>query len=435
MARTSDKTIIRVVKALQHVTSSERQREQLVWLQGILEAGHPALQLARRAFNETSPAARRALVNNLGCNATYLTWPIRKEREKRGLGSPSVIVISPTMRCNLRCTGCYAFEYRHDGDLPLEVVDRVVREAKEIGCYFFTISGGEPFIRRDMLDLYEKHDDAVFQVYTNGTLIDDAVAARLGELGNVAPAISVEGFQPETDARRGAGVWDKVMAAMDRLREAGVIFGFSGTVTSRNVDVITSGELVDLMLEKGCYFGWYFMYIPIGREPDLSLMPSPEQRQLCRERVWRWRNEKPIFVADFWNDGHLTGGCMSGGRLYLHITSSGNVEPCVFSHFTVDNIKDKSLQEVLESDFFRAIRRRFPWTDNELTPCMIIDNPWVLREAVAEGHAHPSHPGAETIITDFAEHLDRYSQRMHEITEEGPYANVLPRADQERRSA
>ncbi|NLO74568.1 MAG: radical SAM protein [candidate division WS1 bacterium] len=392
-------------------------REQLEALQRLFENQHPALYLARRLFSEASPTARRALINNLAVNTTLVGGVTRRAREAAGLGAPVLIVISPTMRCNLRCYGCYAGEYASTEDMSLELMDRIITEGKDIGVYLYTISGGEPFIRRDLLDLYAQHNDCEFLVYTNGTLIDDSVAERLAELGNVGPAISVEGFEEETDGRRGKGTWKKIMAAMDRLHEAGVIFGFSGTVTRHNANLISSEALVDLMIEKGCFFGWYFMYIPIGRKPDISLMPTPEQRRKCGDRVEQYRATKPIFVADFWNDGLLTRGCMAGGRLYLHVTTSGWVEPCVFAHFTADNIRDKSLEEILDSKFFRAIRRRFPWSENHLTPCAIIDNPWVLRGAVAEAGARPSHPGAETILTDLAPHLDQYSAEMKTLTE------------------
>ncbi len=418
-----------VCRILETLAPTAAHKQQLDALTKLTRGGHPALNLAHRVFVEASPACRRALIANLAVNATYLGWPVRQARIQRGLAAPFLIVISPSMRCNLRCTGCYAWEYPRDEGLPTEVVDRVIREAKALGTYFLTISGGEPFMRPDLLDVFAAHRDAEFLVYTNGTLIDRRLAGRLAELGNVAPAISVEGFEQETDARRGPGAWRAISAAMDHLQEAGVIFGFSGTATRHNADLITSEQMLDCLIGKGCYFGWYFMYIPIGREPDTSLMPTPEQRQLCRERVWRWRREKPIFVADFWNDGHLTGGCMSGGRLYLHVNANGDVEPCVFCHFAVDNIRDKSLEEALESDFFKALRRRFPWTDNLRAPCAIIDNPRVLREAVAEGGARPSHPGAETIISDLAQDLDAYAARLHEITrqdgDDTAWASVL----------
>jgi MoaA/NifB/PqqE/SkfB family radical SAM enzyme len=416
LARGSDKNIVRLTKLMEKVAIQPGHKEQMRSLRRLCEEKHPALELVRRVLTETHPNCRRKLIGNLGVNAVYLTWEKRNERLKKGLAAPFLVVISPSMRCNLNCYGCYAGEYTKDDDLPIELVDKIVTEAKEIGACFFTISGGEPFVREDMLDIYKKHSDCNFLIYTNGTLIDKALAHKLAELGNVGPCISLEGFGEKTDDRRGSGVFDLVLAAMDNLKEAGVIHGFSGTITRHNVEEITSDELIDLLIEKGCTLGWYFLYIPIGKAPDTSLMPTPEQRQYSRRRVNEIRNSKPIFVADFWNDGQLTHGCMAGGRLYLHVNNKGDIEPCVFSHFSVDNVRDKTIGEALESPFFKAIRKRFPWTHNELKPCMIIDNPKVLREAVREGGAVPSHEGADGIICGLARQLDRYADEMEHVT-------------------
>lgn len=416
LAARSDRALIGLAHFLEIIAKSPGQKESFRMLRAAFEAGHPCIELGRRVFREVHPNCRRKLINNMGVNMAYVGWPLRKAREDRGLAAPFLMVISPSMRCNLRCAGCYAGQYCQKDDLPFEVLDRVITEAKSIGVYFFTISGGEPFIRRDLLDIFEKHGDAYFQVYTNGTLIDEAMARRLVELGNVGPAISIEGYEAETNARRGKGVYNKVIRAMENLRNEGAIFGFSGTVTRHNAELITSDELIERMIELGCLFGWYFTYIPIGRHPDTSLMATPQQRQIARENVWRARTRKPIWIADFWNDGRLTNGCMAGGRFYLHINSRGDVEPCVFCHFALDNVNEKTLEEALESPFFKAIRRRFPWSDNLLTPCMIIDHPEVLREAIIEGGARPTHEGAETLVTEIADDLDAYAAEMERIT-------------------
>ena len=414
--RTSDDNLIRLTYVLEKVARLDYHKQQIRELRALFEKRHPAIEFARRVLRDTNPTVRKKLFNNLGLNAVYYTIDKRKELEAQGLAAPFLIVISPTMRCNLNCIGCYAGSYRKESDLPFDVFDRVISEAKEMGTYFFTISGGEPFIYEGLLDIFKKHNDASFLVYTNGTLIDEEMAKKLGKLGNVAPAISIEGYENETDYRRGKGVYEKVLKAMDNLKREGVFFGFSATYTSLNYDVISTEEFVDFLIGKGCFFGWYFMYVPVGKSPDTSLMVTPEQRQLVRERIWKMRDTKPIFVADFWNDGHLTSGCMSGGRLYAHINNKGEVEPCVFAHFGVDNVKEKSLFECLNSPFFKAIRRRFPWTDNYFKPCMIVDNPWVLRESVQEGGAHPTHPGADSLFTELKDFLDDYSQKMEEVT-------------------
>ncbi len=293
------------------------------------------------------------------------------------------------MKCNLRCYGCYAGDYKKGEDLDFEIVNRVINEAKDIGIFFFVISGGEPNTWPYLIEMLETHSDAMFQIYTNGTLIDDKTADEFARLGNAIPCISVEGFEKETDDRRGEGTFRKISDAMDRLRERGVIFGFSATATRENNEFIVSDEFLDYYNDKGVFIGWYFNYIPIGKKPDLDLMPTPEQRNYRRKRIIEVRDTKRMVVADFWNDGVLTDGCLAGGHTYLHIISTGDVEPCVFYHFAADNIKEKSLEEVLESPFFKAFRNKRPYNENLLMPCTIIDNPQILRDAVKEGGGSP----------------------------------------------
>ena len=168
-------------------------------------------------------------------------------------------------------------------------------------------------------------------------------------MGHVFPSISVEGFEAETDARRGQGTFGRVMAAMDRLRERGVLFGFSATATRENSELLVSDEFVDFYRRKGCSVGWYLNLMPVGRRAGPSRMPTPEQRLERRRRLLELRERMPMLLVDFWNDGALVGGCMAAGRYYVHINVRGDVEPCVFCQFAVDNIHGKSLHEVLDS--------------------------------------------------------------------------------------
>ncbi len=377
--------------------------------------------LIRRVYDECAPEVRRKLLENL-----ILRWRMEEGhqrrkafREKYGFDPPMFFVISPTMRCNLKCKGCYSAMYSKDDDMPLEVVDDAIRQGKEMGMFFFTISGGEPFIRKDLLELFAEHDDCFFLVYTNGCLIDESLARMLAQLGNVAPAVSVEGYARHTDARRGEGVQEHVERAMRYMREAGVFFGFSATPTRLNGDVIATEEFFDYYIELGCKFGWLFQYIPIGRKPDLSLMATPEQRNALREVVRKVRKTRPIFIGDFWNDGPLVGGCMAGGRLYFHINVHGGVEPCVFQQFWKDNIKEKPLVDILRSDYFTAIREaQKDFRDNLYTPCMIIDHPEVLKRIVERHHPRPSYPGSDDIVKNEEIHrgLCAYARRMDELS-------------------
>jgi MoaA/NifB/PqqE/SkfB family radical SAM enzyme len=375
------------------------------------------LQLKNR-LPDLHKNVRHGAINFL-TDALFYKARLREAYEKEhGYSPPLLLVISPSMRCNLKCVGCYAGMYSKKDDLPKDVFDRVIGEAKEMGIYFNVISGGEPFRYKHLLDVCRKHHDVTFQVYTNGTLIDRRLAQEIAEMGNIIPCISVEGYREETDARRGEGVYDKVVQAMDNLREAKTLFGFSATVTRFNSDILTSEDFVDYYMdEKGCFIGWYFQYMPIGTRPSLELMTTPEQRIQRLERITSIREKKKALISDFWCDGPLVGGCLAAGRRYLHINQNGDVEPCVFVHFAVDNIKEKTLSEALESDFFKAIRERAPYHPNLLRPCMVIDHPYVLRECVAQCGAQPTHPEAEGVIGELAPDLDLYGEEYGRLAD------------------
>lgn len=377
------------------------------------------LLLAKRHLHEMSPAVQKSILNFIA-NILFKGEVRRKRfKEAAGFDPPVLMVISPTMRCNLSCYGCYAGKYSRKDDLGLGTLERLITEAEQMGIYFLVISGGEPFILGDeFIDVLGRHPSILFQIYTNGTLINEQVARRLSEIGNAYPCISVEGFEKETDERRGRGTFHKIMHAMDCLKSEGVLFGFSATATRENNELIVSERFIDFYKAKGCLIGWYFHYVPVGREPGMELMPTPEQRIFRREELIKRRARHDILLADFWNDGPMVGGCLAGGRTYLHINSDGEVEPCVFTHFAVDNVKDKTLTQILRSPFFSEIRKRQPYDENLLRPCMIIDLPEVLREVVTVCGAHPTHAGAEAVIEDLARELDEYSSKYHTLADQ-----------------
>jgi len=422
VAEASDENLVRVLKFAQKipmVNPDNSVATGVKYITEIFEKKHPALDVAKKILNQTHPNVRKKIIENWIVNGLLVGTNIRDEyKRKHGIHVPALMVISPTMQCNLNCYGCYAGEYSqaHRG-LSLELVDRIVTEAKEMGIHFIVISGGEAFVRKDLLQLYEKHNDVGFQIYTNGSLLNDETVAKLAELGNVMPCISVEGFEKETDERRGEGHFKTIMASMERLNKNGVLFGFSATSTRHNTDVLLSDDFIDLMIDKGAILGWYFTYIPIGREPDINLMQTPEQRDYQRDRVSEIRNAKPILLADFWNDGWLTNGCIAAGERYLHINANGDAEPCVFAHFAMDNIKEKSLAEVLDSPLFKKIREMRPYCHNPNRPCMLIDVPNVSRKAFNLPGVYPTHPGAETLFNDLAPALDEYSEEYGKLAD------------------
>lgn len=409
LGRDPERNLPRLLDFVEKVAPDAGQKENIRKLRARMVGDERIMQQIKRLCSNQRMLHK--FISNWVLNAVLLGGPRRNALMQRlGIHIPSLILVDPTSTCNLRCKGCWAGEYRKTDRLEPELLDRILNEAKELGIYWIVFSGGEPFAYPELLSVVARHPDLGFMAYTNGTLIDDRVADRLAELGNFSPAISLEGWREETDGRRGQGVFDKVMAAMDRLRARGVFFGASLTVTRHNVETLFSDEFMDFLVDKGAVYVWSFHYIPIGRGPDLSLMITPKQRAWLVKRVAEIRMTKPILVADFWNDGHFTGGCIAGGRMYFHINAAGEVEPCAFVHFATDNIREKSLKEVLASPLFRAYQERQPFNANHYAPCPIIDAPAALRSIVAETGAHPTHPGAADVLTGTtAAFLDRRS--------------------------
>lgn len=327
------------------------------------------------------------------------------------------MILSPTLHCNLRCKGCYTLGYGTKPELPYELAKRVLVECQDMGIHFITVLGGEPFVYPNLFQMIEEHPQIFFQVYTNGTLMTREKATRLSEFGNAMVVISIEGYEEETDCWRGKGVYKKIMNAFDDLREARVLIGTSATVTRQNVEVVASEPFVDFMLEKGSFAQMYFLYIPVNGQADFSLMVTPEQRNYLRKQVMYFRQTKEMFFLDFWNDGPHVNGCIAGGRRYFHLNAKGDIEPCVYAHIAMDNIRNTTLAKALDSPLFRSIRARQPHNSNHLRPCMIIDNPNVMQEVIEETKPYFTHPGAEEIYTTKRHEMDDYAERFAELAD------------------
>lgn len=362
-------------------------------------------KLIERFFDELSPNSRKKFLIDFMFNSGIVGIPIQYETaEKYNCNVPWAILIDPTSACNLKCTGCWAAEYDKTDSLSYDTLDNVIKQGKELGIYMYIYSGGEPLVRKDdLIKLAEKHKDCFFLSFTNATLVDESFAKKLGQLGNFGLAISVEGFEEETDMRRGKGTYKRVIDAMDLLKEEGVIFGFSTCYHKYNIESVGSEEYLDYMIEKGCMFGWYFTYIPIGKDAETDLLATAEQREEMYHKVRALRKEKPIFTMDFWNDGEYVDGCIAGGRRYFHINAGGDVEPCAFIHYSNVNIKDVTLLEALQSPLFMQYKENQPFNQNHLRPCPLLDNPEKIESMVKKSGANSTQPIDREDVEDLTE--------------------------------
>jgi len=333
---------------------------------------------------ELDPGARKAFFRNFLFHSALMGTAIKNEiKEREGCNIPWAILLDPTSACNLHCTGCWAAEYGNRLNLSVEAIDSIIRQGKELGTYMYIYTGGEPLVRKkDLMRICEMHPDCEFLSFTNGTLIDEDFCQEMLRVKNFVPAISLEGFETANDGRRGGGVYQKAKNAMALLKKNKLPFGISTCYTGKNVEDVSSEEYFDLMIDSGALFVWFFHYMPVGNDAALELLPTPEQREMMYRRIREYRQTKPIFSMDFQNDAEYVGGCIAGGRNYLHINAKGDVEPCVFIHYSNCNIHDTSLLDALKSPLFMAYHDGQPFNKNMLRPCPMLENPEKLRAMV-----------------------------------------------------
>ncbi len=413
LPKISDENLIRLTYLAEWLSSDPEVLNGIRKVRKLLQTpGHPAKELFHRVLEYLPTERRVRLFQTLFNGAWFEGGKLRDKWEKElGFRPPFIMILSPTLHCNLRCKGCYTLGYGMRPQLSLEVADRLLNECEELGIHFVTILGGEPLVYPHLFTLLERHPNIFFQVYTNGTLMTREKAQRFADAGNTAVVISIEGGEKETDAWRGKGVYKRIMKAFEYLNEARVIIGTSATVTRQNVYTVSSLKFIDKMISLGSFAQMYFLYIPVNGKADFSLMVTPKQRDHLRRQVNLIRNTRPMFVLDFWNDGPYVEGCIAGGRRYFHVNAKGDVEPCVYTHIAVDNIHEKPLKEALNSHLFRHIRSRQPHNTNHLRPCMIIDNPHIMREVIEICRPSFTHPGAEEIYTVKKDQMDAYASR------------------------
>ena len=347
-------------------------------------------QLIMRIFRDTDNDVLKMFFTNFVLNANLIGWKVQEEnRKKYNCNVPWAILLDPTSACNLHCTGCWAAEYGNKLNLSFDEIDDIITQGKELDIYMYIYTGGEPLVRKnDLIALCNKHSDCVFLSFTNATLIDEAFADEMLRVKNFIPAISLEGDEMTHDARRGAGAFERTERAMRILKEKKLPFGFSCCYTSQNIEKLSSAEFFDEMIDYGASFAWFFHYMPVGNDAVPELMPNPQQREQMYHRIREFRGSKALFTLDFQNDAEYVGGCIAGGRNYLHINANGDVDPCVFIHYSDSNIREKRLLDCLRSPLFMAYHDGQPFNENMLRPCPMLENPEKLRAMVERTGAH-----------------------------------------------
>ena len=415
-----DTNLLKIMDWADKFSGGEFEDQRKVIREALKNPDHPYYSYIRNLIQEVDPSVVKTTAVNFFINANLIGWPKQEEcREKYGCNIPWAILLDPTSACNLHCTGCWAAEYGNKLNLTYDEIDSIIRQGKELGVYMYIYTGGEPLIRKaDLMKLCREHSDCIFLCFTNATLIDEKLADEMLEVGNFVPDISLEGFEEATDGRRGDGIYQKVIKAMNLLRRKKLLYGISACYTSANYDSITSAEFYDKLIDLGAYFIWYFHYMPVGNDASTELLPTPEQRIEVYRRVRKYRAEKPLFAMDFQNDAEYVGGCIAGGRRYLHINANGDVDPCVFIHYSDSNIREKSLLDALRGPMFMAYHDGQPFNENMFRPCPMLENPEKLRAMVEKSGAHSTDLQSPESADHLCTKCDKYAACWKPVADE-----------------
>ncbi len=303
----------------------------------------------------------------------------RMEYRNQGLQVPPYMIISITNRCNLRCKGCYSKAQHRpiDKEISHDRLRSLVKEAKDIGISFVFLSGGEPLMRPDILDITNDFPEVIFPLFTNGLLITDEIIARLKNQKNVIPVISIEGYETDTDSRRGAGVYDLLQGTLEKIKQSGVLFGLSFTVTKTNFATLTDEMFINKLMASGCQLFFFVEYIPIMEATEDNVI-TDEQRTSLAVILESFKAKYAGLFISFPGDEEVFDGCLSAGRGFIHVSAEGDLEPCPFAPYSDSNIKNLSLKEALQSDLLSKIRQNHTQLTETKGGCAL----WEKREWV-----------------------------------------------------
>ncbi|HKJ42082.1 MAG TPA: radical SAM protein [Sunxiuqinia sp.] len=316
-------------------------------------------------------------IYNLGIKGA-LGFSRFQKRLKKGAFFPAFHFISVTDNCNLTCQGCWVTGKKRYSQLSPEQLDQIITETKAQRSYFFGILGGEPLMYKPLFDVFRKHSDCYFQLFTNGTLLSPEVAEKLRQCGNVSPLISFEGDEQVADVRRGGKqVYQRTLEAIDHATQAGLVTGVAMSVCKSNLDLALSPDFIQSLIQKGVLYLWFYIYRPVGEHATVELSLSVEEIEKLRTYMVEARAKYKIAIIDAYWDGEGNGLCPAASGLSHHINASGYIEPCPVIQFATDRVGDKPLAEIYRSSaFLHELKTAIP---AKTSGCILMEDPqWLV---------------------------------------------------------
>lgn len=285
----------------------------------------------------------------------------RKQHEAAGTHVPPFLIASITSRCNLHCAGCYSRANGSCSDNAMQELtttewENVFQEASDLGVSFILLAGGEPLLRKDVIQAATNFPNIIFPVFTNGTMMDNDYLHIFEAHRNIIPVFSIEGDGRQTDSRRGTGTFDTVRRAMARFAAQKILFGASITVTKPNMDTVAAQTFVNSLRADGCGLLFFVEYVPVEEGTEALMLDTKDVRRL-QKRVDELREQtRDMILVSFPGDEEAIGGCLASGRGFFHINANGGAEPCPFSPYAHLNLKTASIIDVLRSSYFEQLR-------------------------------------------------------------------------------
>ncbi|OGI05791.1 MAG: hypothetical protein A2Y40_02790 [Candidatus Margulisbacteria bacterium GWF2_35_9] len=353
----------------QHINLLNNNIKELIWDAIKISFRNPSFLLfAIKTWYWQNKALRRRLA-----------W------EAKGQHVPPFLIVSLTHQCNLNCKGCYSREQkRKEGkEMTPETFKSLLKEATELGVTFILLAGGEPLLRKDLLDITKEFPHIIFPMFTNGLLINADWIMQFKKQKNVLPIISIEGLEQETDLRRGQGVFKQLEKTVQFIKQKSVFYGLSFTVTRKNAALLLDTDFVEPLINKGSRIFFFIEYIPV-KEGTASLVLTKEQRQELNSTLAFFRKDFPGLFIAFPGDEAALGGCLASGRGFVHISPEGLVEPCPFAPYSDSELGKYSLKDAINSPFLKKIREQHELLQEHNGGCALWENKELVKTLLME---------------------------------------------------
>lgn len=313
---------------------------------------------------------------------------------------PFMVSYSITQKCNLKCKHCYSDSVDQAAwdELSTGEALRIVDDLAQWGIGLLIIDGGEPLCREDLLDIikYASSKGIRTTIGSNGILIDDEMAKKMGDAGVMAVAISVDGADAVThDSFRGvAGAFEQTLKGIEACRNADLPFQLNMVIRKDNLPQLEN--MLRLAVDLGANAAEVFDLVMAGRAKNecKELVLSLEERRTVMERLAIAQEDYPIvirvpgcpmyplilqeknikpkhFPAEMLRRIPYYGrGCAAGMPMgYAMVRSNGEVNPCMLLQVNLGNAKEQSIVSIWENSAVLAQLRQRELLKGECGVC------------------------------------------------------------------